>query len=329
MGSTVVAIIAPDNPVLRRPLWNTMQSLVLDGVSSQHTRRAYEQALEEFLIWLSSDPSSSFTKAAVQKYRTELHIKELAPSSINVRMSAIRKLAREAADNDLLAPEIAAGIGRVRGVRRTGVRLGSWLTREQADQLLKAPDLGTVKGARDAALLAVLLGSGLRRSEAVALTFGHIQQRNGRWVIADLVGKHGRIRTIPVPDWVEGAIKRWGDAAAISDGRIFRPVDKKGRVGTQSLSPQAVFWILRTYAAGIGLSVSPHDMRRSFAHFAYDGQAALEQIQFSLGHASVVTTEIYLGARQDLRDAPCDHLGLCNEVADPGAESPRLPEFRE
>jgi len=311
MAPTEIAVIAPANPGPQRTLRATMQSLVLEGLSSLHTRRAYEQALEEFLIWLSSAASCSFTKATVQKYRAELQAKGLAPSSINVRLSAVRKLAVEASDNGLLAPEIAAGIGRVKGVRRVGVRLGCWLTREQAEALLRVPDVGTIKGTRDAALLSVLLGAGLRRSEAVALTFEHLQQRENRWLIADLLGKHGRIRTVPIPDWVEGAIRAWAETAGFRTGRIFRAVDKKGRLQPQALSAQAVFWILGRYAAEIGLSVSPHDMRRTYAHLAYKGRAPLEQIQFSLGHASVVTTEIYLGAGQDLRDAPCDHLGLC------------------
>ena len=191
MAPTEIAVIAPANPGPQRTLRATMQSLVLEGLSSLHTRRAYEQALEEFLIWLSSAASCSFTKATVQKYRAELQAKGLAPSSINVRLSAVRKLAVEASDNGLLAPEIAAGIGRVKGVRRVGVRLGCWLTREQAEALLRVPDVGTIKGTRDAALLSVLLGAGLRRSEAVALTFEHLQQRENRWLIADLLGKHG------------------------------------------------------------------------------------------------------------------------------------------
>jgi site-specific recombinase XerD len=191
MGTTAVAVTAP--AAGHESVWKTVQSLVLDGLTSPHTRRAYEQALEEFLIWLCEDVSRSFTKAAVQKYRSELHAKGLAPSSINVRISAIRKLAQEAADNGILAPEIAAGITRVKGARRVGMRLGCWLSCEQAERLLNEPDLNTTKGLRDAALLAVLLGAGLRRAEAVALTFEHLQQRENRWVIADLLGKHGRI----------------------------------------------------------------------------------------------------------------------------------------
>jgi len=119
----------------RRILWSAIQTLLLNGISCSHTRRAYGQALDEFLIWLCSDESQRFTKAAVQKYRVELQSKGLSPSSINVRMSAIRKLAGESADNGLLRPEIAAGIARVKGVKRSGVRLGNWLSIDEAEAL--------------------------------------------------------------------------------------------------------------------------------------------------------------------------------------------------
>jgi hypothetical protein len=145
--------------------WTIITSLVLDGISSRHTRRAYSQALEEFLIWFRDEPGREFNKATVQKYRTELETKGLAPSSINVRLSAIRRLALEAADNGLMAPELAAGIARAKGAKRSGVRLGHWLTAEQADKLLALPDLTTIKGIRDSAVLAVLVGAGLRRAE--------------------------------------------------------------------------------------------------------------------------------------------------------------------
>jgi site-specific recombinase XerD len=93
-----------------------------------------------------------------------------------------------------------------------GIRVGNWLSVRQAQSLLNAPDVSTVRGLRDRAILAVLLGCGLRRSEVAALTFTHIQQRDGRWCIVDLKGKHSRVRTAPMPTWVKVAIDAWTSA---------------------------------------------------------------------------------------------------------------------
>jgi integrase len=285
-------------------------ALVLDGIPSRHTRRAYAQALEEFIIWFRDEPNRIFNKATVQKYRAQLEYKGLAPSSINVRLSAIRRLALEAADNGLLSPDLAAGISRAKGSKRSGVRIGNWLTRDQADELLQLPDPRTPKGIRDRAILAVLLSTGLRRSELSSLNYEHIQQRDGRWLIIDLIGKHGRVRNVPLPAWTHNAITRWAAAGAISQGALFRSLSRHGRITSRRLSPQAVFTIVKEYAKQHGSGIGPHDLRRTFARLAYFGQSPLEQIQFSLGHASIVTTEVYLGTKQDIQDAPCDHLGL-------------------
>jgi len=290
--------------------WSIVTSLVLDGISSRHTRRAYSQALEEFLIWFRDDLTREFNKATVQRYRTELENKGLAPSSINVRLSAIRRLALEAADNGLMDTAAAAGIARAKGAKRSGVRLGHWLSAEQAARLLELPDLTTIKGIRDSAVLALLVGAGLRRSELSGLNCAHIQEREGRWLIADLLGKHGRIRSVPIPLWAYSAVVRWEAAAAITDGAVFRPVTRHGHVAPRRISPQAVFEIVTSYAETLRFPVGPHDLRRSFARLAYFGKAPLEQIQLSLGHASVVTTELYLGVKQNLLDAPCDRLGV-------------------
>ena len=309
MGSTAV-IVSEAQGQQNSYRWNIITSLVLDGIASPHTRRAYSQALDEFLIWFRYEPGREFNKAAVQKYRSELEHKGLAPSSINVRLSAIRRLALEAADNGLMPPELAAGITRAKGARRGGVRLGHWLTSEQAEQLLALPDLNTLKGIRDSAVLAMLLGAGLRRSELTSLDFEHIQQRDSRWVIIDLTGKQGRIRSVPISLWTHAAITRWKEAAGLVGGAIFRSVTRHGQATSRRLSPQGVFAIVRTYADELHLTVRPHDLRRSFARLAHIGKASLEQIQLSLGHSSVATTEIYLGIKQDIQDAPCDRLGL-------------------
>jgi integrase len=97
----------------------------------------------------------------------------------------------------------------------------------------------------------------------------------------------------------------------IAAGHLFRPVNKGDRVAGERMTAQAIFNTVKSYAAAIGIDhFAPHDLRRSYAKLAHKGRAPLEQIQLSLGHASIQTTERYLGVEQDFTDAPCDHLGL-------------------
>lgn len=153
--------------------WRRLKGLVLDSVSSPITKRMYNMALNEFFGWYGQEPRPGFTKATVSAWRVSLEARGPGSSSIIIRMSAIRKLATEATDNGLLAPELAAGISRVKSAKSIDVRTGNWLSLKQAQALLNAPDITTMKGLRDRAIIAVLLGCGLRRSEVAALTMGH------------------------------------------------------------------------------------------------------------------------------------------------------------
>jgi site-specific recombinase XerD len=294
-----------------QPDLGRIKALVLDSVTSIHTRRAYDKALNDFLAWGRTEAPGGFNKAAVQRYARRLEEQGLAASTINVRLTAVRRLAAEATDNGLLDPGLAAGISRVKGAKQQGTRTGNWLTVEQAERLINTPDTSRLKGKRDRALLAVLIGCGLRRSEVSDLTFEHIQQRDGRWAIVDLHGKGNRIRTAPMPSWTKVAIDGWSEAAQINTGRVFRPMNNRHQLTDEVLLPQNIMEAVAKYGKQIGVAqLAPHDLRRTFAKLAHRGRAALEQIQLSLGHASIVTTERYLGVRQNLQDAPCDHLGI-------------------
>src|ERR1019366_7885031 len=121
--------------------WQRLTALVLDSVSSPITKRMYNMALNEFFRWYAQEPRPGFTKATVSAWRVSLEARGLGSSSIIVRMSAIRKLAVEATDNGLLAPELAAGIARVKSAKAIGVRVGNWLSLKQAQALLGAPDI--------------------------------------------------------------------------------------------------------------------------------------------------------------------------------------------
>jgi integrase len=291
--------------------WQRLKRLVLDSVSSPITRRVYNLGLDEFFAWYGQEPRAGFTKATVSAWRVALEARGLGAVSINVRITAVRKLAVEAADNGLLAPELAAGITRVKGVASKGVRLGNWLSLKQAQALLNAPDITTTKGLRDRAIIAVLLGCGLRRSEVSALTLSHIQQRDGRWCIVDLFGKHGRVRTVPMPVWVKVAIDAWSALANVTSGYVFRPVNRGDQTVGERLSEKVVWQLLRPYATAAGVpGIAPHDCRRTAAKLCRAAGGELEQIQLLLGHASVQTTERYLGTKQDLVNAPNDGIKL-------------------
>ena len=303
----------PQELVLRRqPDLDRIKALVLNTVGSPHSRRSYDKSLTDFLAWYAVEcTGENFTKATVQRFVLHLQDKSLSASTINVRLAPVRRLAAEAADNGLLAPHIAAGISRVKGAKQQGTRTGNWLTAGQAEQLINAPDTSRLKGKRDRALLSVLIGCGLRRNEASSLTFEHIRQREGRWVIVDLHGKGNRVRTVPMPAWTKAGIDAWSAAAGLTGGRVFRSMNNRGQIVGEILLPQNIMETVGKYGRRIALDkLAPHDLRRTFAKLAHKGRAAIEQIQLSLGHASIVTTERYLGVRQDLQDAPCDRLGL-------------------
>src|SRR5256885_7313749 len=157
--------------VPRTNQWHELKTLVLDSVSSPITKRVYNLALDEFFAWYGLESRPGFTKATVSAWRVALEARGLGSISINVRITAVRKLAVEAADNGLLAPELAAGICRIKGVKMKGVRLGNWLSVAQSQALLNAPDATTNKGLRDRAILAVLLGCGLRRAGGASVPF--------------------------------------------------------------------------------------------------------------------------------------------------------------
>ena len=162
---------------------------------------------------------------------------------------------------------------------------------------------------RDRAVLAVMLGAGLRRSEAAKLEVSHLSTRDGRPVIVDLVGKGRRVRTVPIAQWVAKALADWLELADITDGAAFRQVLKSGRVVGDGITPQAIMGIVTEYAPQ---GIAPHDLRRTFAKLARNGGASLEQISVNLGHASLATTERYLGIGVEYENgkAPSDKLPI-------------------
>jgi len=222
----------------------------------------------------------------VLRYRSYLESRQLAPGTVNLRLGAVRRLAYEAADCGLLSSDLAAGIRRVKGVKKLGVRLGNWLTVEQAHSLWQAPDNQGLKGKRDRALLALLLACGLRRHEAVGLRIDDLQQREEHWAIVDLVGKAGHVRKVPIPDCVKGQLDEWLRAAGIARGRIFRRVTRMGRIWGD-VSPNFMWFKASresfVYIDRIVVSISARD--KGIARVLYEDLLAAAK---RAGHSRVV-----------------------------------------
>ncbi len=261
------------------------KSAVLNSLTSASSKRSYDHAIREFIDWYCSEPRLAFNRTVVTRYRIALEQHPYAPSTINLRLAAIRRLAYEASDCGLLSPDLAAGIRRVKGVRRLGVRVGNWLTAEEGKKLLGAETAYTLRSRRNRALLSLL--------------------------IADLRGKGGHIRTIPVPQWVKEAVDSWTVGAGITSGPLLRSINKAGRIWGHGFTPKVIWAIVKANAKSCGLpSVAPHDLRRTCARLCHQAGGELDQIQFLLGHVSIQTTERYLGCKQRFQDAVNDHIGL-------------------
>jgi site-specific recombinase XerD len=296
---------------LRLPDLEFSKTAVLNSLSSSDGQRGYGHAIDEFVDWYCSEPRLALNRTVVLRYRGHLESRQLAPGTINLRLGVVRRLAYEAADCGLLSADLAAGIRRVKGVRSLGVQLGNWLTPEQSPALWQAPGAADLKGKRDRALLVLLLACGLRRHEATGLRIDHLERREDHWVIVDLKGKAGHVRTVPVPDWVKDQLEVWLNASGIERGKIFRRVTKRNQVLGEAMSEKAVWHIVKHAAQQIGLErIAPHNLRRTCARLCHSAGGELEQIQFLLGHVSIQTTERYLGCKQRIRSAVNDRIGI-------------------
>jgi site-specific recombinase XerD len=286
-----------------------LENLLRLGVGNANTQRAYRRALEKFLRWYSEKGHREVSRLVLEEYRGDLENSGAAASSINQELSALRGLLRNAALAGYLDRDQAADAAGVKNTRSLGVRAGNWLTAEQAKALLLAPEEETLKGKRDRAILAMLVGCGLRREELVLLNIEDLQMRDERWVIPELVGKGRRVRLVPVPSWVKDRLDLWTTSANLRENRIFRAVKKNGEVSSESLSTTAVWKIVLQHARQAGIEqLTPHDLRRTCAKLCRRLGGDLEQIQFLLGHSSIQTTERYLGGEQEIVRAVNDRL---------------------
>jgi integrase len=308
-------------PAILRLMEGVERSLI-----SENSRRAYRTSLLQFFAWCRTNTGSvSFSRLSVLQYKDALvgRLRDtpegskrlFSSATVNLRLAAVRALAQEAADQGLLDQAEAAAIRRVRGERVSGSRMGMWISKEELDRILLTPDRATLRGKRDFALLAVLFSTGIRRRELVELSVSTLQQRDGQWGLIDLRGKGRKVRSVSIPLWVKDAVFEWLHATKIVQGPLFRSITRYGRLGMANLSDEAVKLLLTKYALPHNLgSFRPHDARRTCARLCRAAQASLEDIQEMLGHASIQTTERYLGRTAGFKRAITNAIGAPNDM---------------
>lgn len=290
----------------------TLNETELPAPRSANTARSYAKARLDIFQHMKKT-GETLSKDMVRRYVQELRAKGVQAGTINNRLAGIRQMVSAARDQGRLPDHTADQIlGGIKNERDEGTRTGNWLSLEQAQELLSVPDRRQLKGKRDHTILALLLGCALRRAELAALSISDIQMRAGRWAIVNLLGKGKKFRTIPIPEWVKQSIDDWTAAAGITEGRLMRALSTNGkRVTGEELSDSSIWLIVKAMAGAIGVfNFAPHDLRRTCTSLCRKAGGTLEQIQHLLGHASVVTTERYLGTIPEIEDAVNDHLGL-------------------
>jgi integrase len=232
--SHAAAAAVPVDPRLLR-----LKRMVLDSVIAANSKRNYAKALDHLFAFAGGRPLS---RELMLEWRASME--KQSPSTVNLRLSAMRSLVAESKRAGMLSSEEAENLSGIPNIKQAGAQKGNWLTREQAKELLSVPDRSKLKGKRDYVILSLLVACALRRTELAELDVATIQQREGRWVLADLEGKGRRIRTVAIPIWVKQGIDAWTAEANIKEGRLLRPIRKGGKIVGEILTDWAVWSVV-------------------------------------------------------------------------------------
>lgn len=278
--------------------------LALATCASPQTRRMYKSQLRKFIS----------TGLPLNREGVALHLQSerdagKSGSTLLSASAAIRKLATEAQVRGLMSKDELAQILSVPVGRTYKPNTGVWMTIAETEAFLALPDRSSFWGKRDACLLSLMLGCGLRRAEMAALEWDAYHSRDGRMCV-HVLGKGNKTRTLPVPTWAVADIDAWQAVcrdmppqpvlASIRHANLlqYRPVDPRYVLG--GVNTDWVYLTVQDYGNRIGLSLSPHDLRRTLAQLLRKAGAMLEQIQYTLGHEDISTTVLYLGSKLEL-----------------------------
>jgi site-specific recombinase XerD len=220
-------------------------------------------------------------------------VKNYGPATVNKTLCALRRVLKEALRLELISAQDYARAVDVESVKATKELRGRALTQDEINSLMQACFRDrTPAGFRDAALVAILRGAGLRRSEVVNLDLADFKPEQEELKIR--CGK-GRVdRTVYLPLGASELVSQWIEVRTDAKGPLLCHVNKAGRIRLQKLSPQSVLFILQKRAKEAGIETfSPHDLRRTFASDLLDAGVDISTVSKLMGHATCAMTVLY------------------------------------
>ncbi len=257
--------------------------MVVATVHGTTTKQRYRTKLAQFFAWWESAGRPLFNRNTVQQYVASI---EGPAHQVLHALTPLKKLAKEMHYAGMISAEVLFGIQDITAPKVAGVRQGKRLTEAQVTRLLQ-----TVRNPRDLVAIGLMLHCGLRRAEAAAIEVSQVQVLDGRCLLANVMGKGRKLRSIPLQAWLFDAIFRWLEIGGIKEGPVLG-------IGVSTLRT-----ISYRYA-----DVAPHSLRRTMGSIMRAKGVELDEIQMLYGHANVATTQSYIGSKLKLIDAGCDRL---------------------
>jgi integrase/recombinase XerD len=279
------------------------------NISNGHTRRAYENAVKDFMRFTGIARPEEFrtvTRAHIIAWRDTLAQRWLGGPTIRHRLASLSSLF------EFLCEKNAVTHNPVKGVERPKTESGEGKTPalgdHQARKLLDAPPDDTIKSKRDRAILSTLLFHALRREELCKLKVNDFRHARKGVPHLRVSGKVGKTRYVPLHPGTNALIHDYLDAAGHGTddaGALFRPI-RNNRTGltAQAITADGVYKLVRIYSAALGFEIGAHALRATAATNALDHQADIAKVQEWLGHANIATTRIYDHRRTRPEDSP-------------------------
>jgi integrase/recombinase XerD len=312
--STEIVSVTPTNRLLTAAEFHRLADVPPEvewfaNISNRHTRRAYENAVKDFMRFTGIERPEEFrtvTRAHIIAWRDDLVRRGLGGSTIRHRLASLASLF------EYLCEKNAVTHNPVKGVERPKTESGEGKTPalgdHQARKLLDAPQAESIKSRRDRAILSTLLFHALRREELCKLRVKDFQHARKGVPHLRVSGKGGKTRYLPLHPGTHALIHDYLDATGHGtdeNGALFRPVRNNitGRLDG-AITPDGIYKLVRAYSALLGFEIGAHALRATAATNALDHQADIAKVQEWLGHANIATTRIYDHRRTRPEDSP-------------------------